>query len=378
MSHTNSILFLGDMRNSFEQRLLSGVAGYARLRKPRWSLRWSNNIETLPNEKVDGLVVFALKPEDFQLVKKSGYPVVVTSARHVGTGAPAVVTDDEAIGRVAARFFQNKFYQSFAYFGPQDIPFGPARAKGFVRALQPETVRMIHLPEQLEFAQRLRVLQERIRGLPPATAVFTANDVFARAILETAWNCGCKVPGDLAVLGVDADHLVGLSCPIDLSSIDSRPEEIGRRAAQLLDQMLSLPGSVAADTVIRVLPGEVVEGSSTDSLATDDPLVIRANMIMQQHAPEQDFSLDTLAEKVGCSRRLLEMRYARITDTGMAGQLWQYRLDRARELLRTTNLTLAEIAERSGFRNPYHFSDKFRKIVGVTPGQFRRKGNESH
>ena len=369
-----SIQFIGTMATSFEQRLLGGVARYARMRQPRWQLRWVGAGDAHLTDTIDGLVVFALSPQNWTRMRSMNVPMVATSSRHIGQGVPTVVTDDEAIGAVAGRFFRDKFYRSFAYFGPDDIPFGPLRGKGFTRSLYPDVVRMIQLTGRESAAEREAALCSSIRNLPPATAIFAANDVFARAILEVAEKVGRAIPSDLSVLGADADELIGLSCPIDLSSVDSRPGEIGYQAAALLDRMISDPAPVPEDTVIRIPPGGVVQGSSTDSLATDDEFILKANALLKAHACEQDFSLDQLCVLVGCSRRSLEMRFARFADTGMAGLLWKYRLDRARELLLTTTLNLAEIAERSGFRNPYHFSDKFRKVTGQTPGQFRREG----
>ena len=47
------------------------------------------------------------------------------------------------------------------------------------------------------------------------------------------------------------------------------------------------------------------------------------------------------------------------------------RIDRAKELLRKTDLLIAEIAHRVGFRNQSHFSFAFRRAAGMTPREFR-------
>lgn len=362
----------GEMRNSFERRILSGVARYARRRQPRWHLRWGFVREAVVDKRLDGLIVFAVNPDQWQQLRQLNIPMVVTSSRHVGQGVPAVVTNDLAIGALAAKFLKDKFFRSFAYFGPLTIPFGPARGAGFAEALKHDHLYWIHAREFDDPVDRLADIRQQLLQLPPATAVFCGNDVFARALFDALEGTGRKVPHDLAVLGVDADELVSLSCPIDLSSVDPKPEEIGLRAAELLDQLLLGDEAVPSSTVIQISPGEVIEGTSTEVLATEDALVRQAHHLIRQHACNQDFSLDKLATMVGCSRRLLEIRFARLTAGGIATQMWKCRLDKARELLMTTNMTLAEVAEQSGFRNPYHFSEKFRKVVGLTPGHYRR------
>ena len=47
------------------------------------------------------------------------------------------------------------------------------------------------------------------------------------------------------------------------------------------------------------------------------------------------------------------------------------RLARAAILLQRSNATIAEIAHRCGFANPYHFSRRFAAVYGLPPGRFR-------
>ena len=49
------------------------------------------------------------------------------------------------------------------------------------------------------------------------------------------------------------------------------------------------------------------------------------------------------------------------------------RMQHARGLLAESNVPIAEVARRVGFRTQAHFSGVFRKQVGITPGQFRRQ-----
>ncbi|MCY3981253.1 MAG: helix-turn-helix transcriptional regulator [Alphaproteobacteria bacterium] len=47
-------------------------------------------------------------------------------------------------------------------------------------------------------------------------------------------------------------------------------------------------------------------------------------------------------------------------------------MDRAKVLLTTTNLSVSEIAFRTGYADPGRFGRHFKNRVGVTPGAFRR------
>lgn len=51
------------------------------------------------------------------------------------------------------------------------------------------------------------------------------------------------------------------------------------------------------------------------------------------------------------------------------------RIERAKELLLTTNLKCSEIAYQSGYNDPHYFSHVFRKNIGLPPQQFRQQPN---
>ncbi len=52
------------------------------------------------------------------------------------------------------------------------------------------------------------------------------------------------------------------------------------------------------------------------------------------------------------------------------------RLDRAKQLLRTTDKTVAQVAEETGFHDMYHFSRQFKVSTGYAPSDFRRLRQE--
>ena len=53
--------------------------------------------------------------------------------------------------------------------------------------------------------------------------------------------------------------------------------------------------------------------------------------------------------------------------------LTQRRVQAAQTLIRTGDLPLAEIARQTGFASPGYFSTVFRRCVGMTPGDYRRR-----
>ena len=53
----------------------------------------------------------------------------------------------------------------------------------------------------------------------------------------------------------------------------------------------------------------------------------------------------------------------------------QLRINRARELLHGTTLSVKQVAARLNFENPYHFSKIFKRKTGMAPHHFRGGGS---
>lgn len=89
--------------------------------------------------------------------------------------------------------------------------------------------------------------------------------------------------------------------------------------------------------------------------------------------PQEDWSLQRLAERLGISVSTVQ-RLAR-TQLGQAPHraLIALRLAQARELLRSTSYPLATIAELAGYADPFTFSAAFRRWAGVPPSAVRAK-----
>jgi AraC-like DNA-binding protein len=85
-----------------------------------------------------------------------------------------------------------------------------------------------------------------------------------------------------------------------------------------------------------------------------------------------DISLDELARECGLSRSHFARAFHKSFGTPPHRWLMVRRLERARELLETSAMPIAEVAERSGFASQSHLTRVFSGTFGVSPGQFRR------
>src|SRR5687768_18595865 len=84
-----------------------------------------------------------------------------------------------------------------------------------------------------------------------------------------------------------------------------------------------------------------------------------------------DLALDDIARRVASSRRQLQRSYAEIGKTTFREHLTAVRMERAAELLTTRGLTVREVAQRVGYRQPAQFAKAFRRHHGLAPSAFR-------
>ena len=79
----------------------------------------------------------------------------------------------------------------------------------------------------------------------------------------------------------------------------------------------------------------------------------------------------TRATRFGVSRRTLETHFRAVTGTTIAEKVTRLRIDRAKQLLKATNVSLERVATACGFYNASHLSSAFLRCVGVRPSAFR-------
>lgn len=91
------------------------------------------------------------------------------------------------------------------------------------------------------------------------------------------------------------------------------------------------------------------------------------------HLGEADFNVDRLSRKLGVSRMQLHRRLRELGQPAAGELLRNMRLEHAAVLLCQRRLTIAEVANRSGFRSPAYFAHCFRDRFGCTPRQFAQQ-----
>lgn len=87
--------------------------------------------------------------------------------------------------------------------------------------------------------------------------------------------------------------------------------------------------------------------------------------------PENIADVGSLAEDMGISRSGFQHLYKKIFGVNVMTDVINARMERASQLLATTNLSVREVAERCGYSNEYGFMKRFKTHFGKTPTEFR-------
>lgn len=107
--------------------------------------------------------------------------------------------------------------------------------------------------------------------------------------------------------------------------------------------------------------------SDTRSLS----LTQEAQQYIQRHFTENDLSLGKVAGAIGVSTNHLSHMFSQKTGHTFVEYLTQMRLDYAKNLMKTTDLTSAEIGMKAGYSDAHYFYYIFKKTMNMTPKEYR-------
>ena len=103
-----------------------------------------------------------------------------------------------------------------------------------------------------------------------------------------------------------------------------------------------------------------------------DPRVRRASLLMEQSVADP-LAIADIARRVGCSVRQLDRLFRAELGVGPSTAYRALRLEAGRWMLERTDRPVADIASLTGFVDGAHFSREFRKKLGVSPSQWRKR-----
>ncbi|WP_434592166.1 helix-turn-helix transcriptional regulator [Pseudomonas sp. R4-83] len=208
-------------------------------------------------------------------------------------------------------------------------------------------------------------------------------------ILPAEHESGWVVNGDirLAHLYFSAEQFA-LGC---VTLLDREPREMQLREhtfledpqqAQRFRQLLALNWDEPAERLLTSsIAHELISHTLLSQVGARQGLRLKGGLAAHQRRQLVAYIDSQLAEPISLGQlaglcALSEYHFARMFRASFGLPPHQYvlarRLDRARQMLRGTLLPLGEIALACGFASASHFANRFRQVLGGTPGEYRQ------
>jgi two-component system response regulator YesN len=126
------------------------------------------------------------------------------------------------------------------------------------------------------------------------------------------------------------------------------------------------------EAMLISLCGEVADGIGAERKENGKRVIQQALELIVRQAGEPLLTIERVCEELRVSPVYLRTLFRRETGQTFHQYLTGLRMNRAMELLRTTNLKTAEVAQKSGLGDASYFSYSFKKHYGVSPSQVRK------
>lgn len=386
MHPVRRVILLVEATSAYGRGCLRGIARYANaqhgwifLHRARFTLE-SSHLAALRAWRAHGVIARIEDHKAAAIIDRLRLPTVDLRGTVRTPRLAGVFTDDSRVVQMAAEHLISNGVSHLAYCGRPGVDYSEARAQAFEELKIPAGVhkhqydpvgrrRAVWDPSSLDPDEPgRRELLRWLQKLPKPIGIIACNDVRGREILELCAEAEISVPYDVSVVGVDDDDVIcQLSFPT-LSSVEPNVEMIGFHAAALLDRMID--GEAMSPAPMLVAPLCVEVRNSSDATVSKDPIVLKATQLIKSKVVE-GFSIKQLVAELGVSRSTLERRFHDQMHCSPFDYISRCRVNRAQQLLATTNYSMFQIARMSGFNNTGYMSVAFRAHTGKTPTQYR-------
>lgn len=378
------VAVLMSTRSSFCRRISQGIGTYARPFKP-WLVRIASNeperLSEIESWRPTGMIIHCGSKDLYPAVRQLGCPVVNVSRGLKDSEFLTVGIDDCEVGQLAAKHLIDRGFKNLAFCGDMTRAYAIDRGDGFREQCKVSGVTCHEFEWPMAFSCDNPIrdgqsdkAQESLRAwlthLPKPVGVFAYQDYLGFTLSEICRQIGLTVPEQIGLVGADDDEMVCQFAYPQLSSVHSPMEQVGFEAAQALDAMMR--GDTVKEKSILFSPTTVITRRSTDITTAADPTVSRALVFIRDNA-DKPIQVEDVLDEVAISRRSLEHKFKALLNRTPLAEIHRVRIEQAKRLLTETELTIARIAERSGFSSTSQMNMVFRRNTGRSPREFRRR-----
>jgi len=163
-----------------------------------------------------------------------------------------------------------------------------------------------------------------------------------------------------------ASRIEGLECGADVYL----PKPFDKKELEVqLRKLIELRRKLQA----RYQNLEIATPAPSPMMEREDAFMKKLRAIVEEHMSKEHFGIPQLCRALGTSRTQLHRKLTALTDTSTSHVIRSIRLQKAKELLQTTDLSVSEIGYATGFSSHSYFTQVFKEEFGEAP-LFYRKG----
>ena len=167
-------------------------------------------------------------------------------------------------------------------------------------------------------------------------------------------------------------YAVILAIGIRFSSENSNFSDIFGQQYDYADKIDRIGDSRSLKLWITNYMAWIMDYSASKLQVAETDIIIKAKRYMADHYEDPGLSLSEVAEYVELNEKYFTNRFTKEAGETFSSYLTALRMQKARELLKTTTFKVYEISEMAGYHNVEHFNRVFKKLNGVTPAKYRK------
>ena len=382
-----ALLFAEYVHHHYTRQKVIGI-----LHAPRFEGHWTLAVRQPPKLAELDRILDDLRPNAVlfgqldralleRVVRRTIPCILLNSDSYPDLPVPVVRPDEHAAGKLAAEHF---LAQGFEHFGHVTLPIPSAslfeeRRTSFQQRLAKDgfSVDTHFLTEYVDPFQTTPIadsLAQWLKALPKPCAILACNDGVGAVVVDLCRRQGIDVPGDISIMGIENFPLICQTLNPQLSSIQLPFEEIGRVAAGLICGRNASAGLGCEVRKISTL--ELVHRGTTTLHRLGDSLVTRALKFIDHHI-EEPFKIAAMLKSIGTTPPTLAFHLKEKLGRTAIEEVRRRRIQRAKQLLVETELSIAKIAKKSGFTSPVRLNHVFLEFAKIPPGEYRRQSRNT-
>jgi LacI family transcriptional regulator len=373
------VALLIETSNAYARGLFHGIRSYL-TEHQSWSIYLADHGrgDILPvwlrKWKGDGIIARVENQQIADELLRLKLPVVDVSVGFPHSPFPRVVTDSQAVSRLAADHLIERGFEHFGYCGDPQYYWSVTRScyfSEYIRQSGFDCSLFGDIPtggKTDTWDEETDSIAGWLKTLPKPAGVMACYDIRGQQVLEACRRSGILVPDEIAVIGVHNDELLCDLCDPPLSSVIPNARRAGYEAAALLEHLLN--GEKGESKEILLEPVGIATRQSTDVVAVAEPRLSQAIRYIRDHACE-GIKVGDVLKAVPMSRTVLERQFKKLLQRTPGEQISRVKIERAKTMLATTDLPIVVVAERVGFEHVEYFSVAFKRLTGITPARFR-------